>query len=91
VRREQRALREGLHPGRDRHQSLRASNVQDPSCAAYETVRLREIVLRTCIRLREGPSGARVRKLVEQAHRECYVASSRSTPVRVEAQLEFVD
>ena len=53
-------------------------------------VRLREIVLRPRIRLRKGPDEARVKKLVEQAHRECYVANSLSTPVRVEAELEFI-
>jgi peroxiredoxin-like protein len=53
-------------------------------------VRMREIVLRPFIRLHRGPDAARVQKLVELAHRECYVANSLKTEVRVEARLEFV-
>lgn len=53
-------------------------------------VRLAEIVLRPHIVLAAGPSEERVRHLVEVAHRECYIASSLATPVRVEHTVEFV-
>lgn len=47
-------------------------------------VRLAEIVLRPTIVVGPGPSAARVGHLVEVAHRECHIANSLSTPVRVE-------
>jgi organic hydroperoxide reductase OsmC/OhrA len=47
-------------------------------------------VLRPRIVLAAGPSEARVRHLVEVAHRECYIANSLSTPVRVDPVVEFV-
>lgn len=53
-------------------------------------VRLAEIVLKPRILLVAGPSEARVRHLVEVAHRECYVANSLATPVRVDPVVEFV-
>jgi organic hydroperoxide reductase OsmC/OhrA len=52
-------------------------------------IRLAEIVLRPHIVLAAGPSEDRVRHLVEVAHRECYIANSLSTPVRVEPTVEF--
>jgi organic hydroperoxide reductase OsmC/OhrA len=53
-------------------------------------VRLAEIVLRPHISLAAGPSEERVRHLVEVAHRECFIANSLATPVRVEPIVEFV-
>jgi organic hydroperoxide reductase OsmC/OhrA len=52
-------------------------------------VRLAEIVLRPHIVLAPGPSEERVRHLVEVAHRECYIANSLATPVRVEPVIAF--
>ena len=52
-------------------------------------VRLTAIVLRPRIVLEPGPSERRVRHLVEVAHRECYVANSLATPVRVEPTVVF--
>jgi len=56
---------------------------------AVRPIRLAEIVLRPHIVLAAGPSEERVRHLVEVAHRECFIASSLSTPVRVEPTVEF--
>ncbi|HET9451960.1 MAG TPA: OsmC family protein [Aggregicoccus sp.] len=53
-------------------------------------VRLTSIVLRPRITVARGPSEERVRQLVELAHRECYVANSLRTEVRVEPELHFV-
>jgi organic hydroperoxide reductase OsmC/OhrA len=52
--------------------------------------RLTSIVLRPRIHVSRGPSEARVRHLVELAHRECYVANSLRTEVRVEPELHFL-
>ena len=52
-------------------------------------VRLAEIVLRPQIVLASGPSEERVRHLVEVAHRECYIANSLATPMRVEPTITF--
>lgn len=57
---------------------------------ADKPVRLAEIVLRPRIVLAAGPSEQRVRHLVEVAHRECFIANSLSTPVRVEPEIRFV-
>ena len=46
--------------------------------------RLTLIVLRPTIRVGPGPSEERVKHLVDVAHRECYVANSLRTEVRVE-------
>ena len=56
---------------------------------AEKPIRLAEIVLRPHITLAAGPSEERVRHLVEIAHRECFIANSLSTPVRVEPVVEF--
>lgn len=61
----------------------------DPS-EADQPMRLDEIVLRPHIVLAAGPSEQRVRHLVDVAHRECFIANSLSTPVRVEPTVEFV-
>ncbi|MBF5043560.1 OsmC family peroxiredoxin [Aggregicoccus sp. 17bor-14] len=55
-------------------------------------VRFTSIVLRPRITLARGPTEERVRALVEQAHRECYIASSlrADLDVRVEPELHFV-
>jgi organic hydroperoxide reductase OsmC/OhrA len=52
-------------------------------------VRVAEIVLRPHIVLAPGPSEERVRLLVEVAHRECFIANSLATPVRVEPTVTF--
>ena len=55
---------------------------------AQRPMRLDEIVLRPTITLadteRARPTPARLEHLVEVAHRECFIAASLSTPVRVE-------
>jgi organic hydroperoxide reductase OsmC/OhrA len=48
-------------------------------------------VLRPRITLAAGPSEERVRNLVEIAHRECFIANSLATPVRVEPLIAFVE
>jgi organic hydroperoxide reductase OsmC/OhrA len=58
---------------------------------ALRPIRLSEIVLRPRITLVEGPTEDRVRHLVEVAHRECFIANSLATPVRVEPLIAFVD
>lgn len=58
---------------------------------ADQPVRLAEIVLRPRITLMAGPSEERVRHLVEVAHRECFIANSLATPVRVEPLIAFVE
>jgi organic hydroperoxide reductase OsmC/OhrA len=57
---------------------------------ADRPIRLAEIVLRPRIQLAAGPSEDRVRHLVDVAHRECFIANSLATPVRVEPVIEFV-
>ena len=52
-------------------------------------MRLAEIVLRPRIVLAPGPSEDRVRHLVDVAHRECFIANSLATPVRVEPDIAF--
>ncbi len=47
-------------------------------------MRLTAIVLRPTIWVAAGPSDERVAHLVEVAHRECYVANSLRTDIRVE-------
>ena len=54
-----------------------------------QPMRLAEIVLRPQIVLAPGPSEERVRHLVEVAHRECFIANSLATPVRVEPDIAF--
>src|SRR5205823_14113066 len=53
--------------------------------------RLTSITLRPRITMRTGPTDDRVRHLVGVAHRECYVANSLRTDVRVEPTIAFVD
>jgi organic hydroperoxide reductase OsmC/OhrA len=53
-------------------------------------VRITRITLRPRIELAAGPSEERVRHLVEQAHRECYIASSARTEIRVEPTIVFL-
>ena len=53
-------------------------------------VRLTAIVLRPRIVLAAGPSEARLRELVQVAHRECYIASSLKTDIQIEPTFEFV-
>jgi organic hydroperoxide reductase OsmC/OhrA len=48
-------------------------------------------VLRPRITLVKGPTEERVRHLVEVAHRECFIANSLATPVRVDPMVAFVE
>ena len=57
--------------------------------AEVEPVRLTRITLRPRIVVRPGPSEERVRKLVDLAHRKCYVAHSLNSEVAIEARIEF--
>lgn len=50
-------------------------------------VRLTTITLRPRVVVRRGPSVERVHHLLEVAHRECYIASSLRTEVRIEADV----
>jgi len=54
-------------------------------------MRLTSITLRPRITMRAGPTEDRVRHLVEVAHRECYIANSLRTDVRVDPTIEWVD
>ncbi|OZM83835.1 OsmC family protein [Pseudonocardia sp. MH-G8] len=58
---------------------------------AHRPIRLDEIVLRPRITLVAGPTEERVRHLVEVAHRECFVAHSVATPIRIEPLIAFVE
>jgi organic hydroperoxide reductase OsmC/OhrA len=52
-------------------------------------MRLTSITLRPRITIRPGPTEERVRHLVEVAHRECFIANSLLTDVRVEPTIVF--
>ena len=54
-------------------------------------VRITEIVLRPRIAVAPGPTDERVRKLCDLAHRECFIANSLRSHVRVEPEVEFRD
>jgi organic hydroperoxide reductase OsmC/OhrA len=53
-------------------------------------VRITSIVLRPRITVARGPSEERVRRLVELAHQECYIANSLRSSLHVEAEVLFV-
>jgi organic hydroperoxide reductase OsmC/OhrA len=50
-----------------------------------------EIVLRPRITVAPGPSEDRIRHLCEVAHRECYIANSVRTEIRIEPEIIFAD
>ncbi|MHC1562268.1 OsmC family protein [Actinomycetospora sp. C-140] len=52
--------------------------------------RIAAIVLRPHITVAPGPSVPRVERLVELAHKECYIANSLATPVAVEPVVTFM-
>ena len=52
-----------------------------------EPARIQRIVLRPRIRVAEGSSEERVRRLVELAHEHCYVANSLRSEIVVEAEI----
>jgi organic hydroperoxide reductase OsmC/OhrA len=52
-------------------------------------MRLTTITLRPRITMRPGPTTERVRHLVDVAHRECFIANSLRTDVRVEPTVLF--
>ena len=54
-------------------------------------MRITEIVLRPRIKVRGDISEARVHHLCEVAHRECYIANSVTTDIRVEPAITIVD
>ena len=54
-------------------------------------MRITEIVLRPRITVRGDISEARVHHLCEVAHRECYIANSVTTDIRVEPAITIVD
>jgi organic hydroperoxide reductase OsmC/OhrA len=54
-----------------------------------EPIRITTIVLHPRIEVASGPTEERIRKLVEQAHRQCYIASSLRSDVRVEPEIQF--
>jgi organic hydroperoxide reductase OsmC/OhrA len=53
-------------------------------------MRVTEIVLRPRIVVRGGATEARIRHLCDVAHRECFIANSVTTEIRVEPTIEFV-
>ncbi len=53
-------------------------------------MRITRITLRPKIEVAAGPSEDRVRRLVDQAHRECFIANSARTEIRVEPTIVFV-
>jgi organic hydroperoxide reductase OsmC/OhrA len=54
-------------------------------------LRITEIVLRPRITVRGDVSEARVHHLCEVVHRECYIANSVTTDIRVEPAITIVD
>jgi organic hydroperoxide reductase OsmC/OhrA len=52
-------------------------------------VRITKIVLRPRIVVRPGPSEDRVKRLVDLAHRECYIANSLNCEMAIVARVEF--
>jgi organic hydroperoxide reductase OsmC/OhrA len=52
-------------------------------------VRITSIVLRPRITVGDGPAVERVEHLVEVAHRECFIANSLRTDVRIEPEITF--
>jgi organic hydroperoxide reductase OsmC/OhrA len=53
-------------------------------------LRITRITLRPRIELASGPGEERVRHLVEVAHRECFIANSVRSEIRVEPTIVFV-
>lgn len=54
-------------------------------------MRITEIVLRPRIVVRGDVAEERIRHLCEVAHRECFIANSVTTHIRVEPTIEFVE
>jgi organic hydroperoxide reductase OsmC/OhrA len=57
----------------------------------HPPMRITRITLRPQIVVREDVSEARVRHLVEVAHRECFIANSLTTDVVVEPEISIID
>lgn len=57
---------------------------------AKDGMRLTEIVLRPHVTVRGADEGA-VAELVESAHRQCFIANSLNTPVRIEPTVTVVN
>jgi organic hydroperoxide reductase OsmC/OhrA len=54
-------------------------------------VRLTTITLRPRVLVGPGPTVERVHHLLEVAHRECFIANSLQTEIRVEASVTIAD
>jgi organic hydroperoxide reductase OsmC/OhrA len=54
-------------------------------------LRITEIVLRPRVVVAPGPSPGRVLHLVDLAHRECYIANSLRSEVRIEPEIVIAD
>ena len=54
-------------------------------------IRISTIVLRPKVTIVAGPTEDRIRRLMEVAHRECYVSNSLRTTVTVEPEVSFVE
>jgi len=52
-------------------------------------MRVSRVVLRPRITLADPSSEPKARELVEQAHRECFIANSTTTPVHLEPAFEL--
>ncbi len=52
-------------------------------------MRVSRVVLRPRITLADQSSEPKARELVEQAHRDCFIANSTTTPVHLEAEFDF--
>jgi organic hydroperoxide reductase OsmC/OhrA len=55
-----------------------------------DPIRITSIRLHPRIEIVAGPTEARIRELVHQAHEECYIANSLTTEVTVEPTIVFV-
>lgn len=53
-------------------------------------VRITRIVLHPDITVRAGPDEQRVRRLVEIAHRECFIANSLTSTIEIDPTIRFV-
>jgi organic hydroperoxide reductase OsmC/OhrA len=67
---------------------------EDEACGVMpdepRPMRVTEIVLRPRIVVRGDVTEARIHHLCEVAHRECFIANSVTTDIRVEPTIEFV-
>jgi organic hydroperoxide reductase OsmC/OhrA len=57
---------------------------------AERPIRVARIRLRPEILMAVGPTEERVRRLVEQAHRECFIANSLKSDIAIEPTIAFM-